>query len=862
VVRVLPVLLALAACDSTPTCPTDWDAHPDDAAAHLLATCGDAAPDALRGWIEQEAKGTHTYAVPAGLEDLWGRACPQVANLGADPLTAAQGCALPAGYAPVPATAFDQYRGNPVLGLVVYAWLADAGAPVDAAAAAARAIRGALPYPGDPIELPVASGEGFDGVADTTIGVGGVAGRVSSPRTGEGPLALPLGPLHNGWSVEAWTPAVATPAVFAADGRAPAQDLIRLAASVVPAGGTFQLLGDAGAFVGAIELGILAPDADHAAVALTPAGVMLRTDGAWSDACTSVEGCTAFAAIPADHPVGIVVSQATTVSELVTLASLFPGRARLDLTDSPCAPALDGMTCVAGGPTPVGAADTRRILQISSFYIDTSPATTDDYKACVDAGFCEPAGGKPSWGAADRYCTWAGKRLPTEWEWEKAAVQGVRGERAEWTRSWKESDLTTCGLACTAPDPLGPCGGAEPCERASQRVRRDASAITTRTGASPSSRADTGIRCAVSGAATQDPPAFFGRGIDVRSPALTRSPPFQSKNQWPVLSTPEAPTAAELAIVSGLKSDAIEDKVVCPEDVVKTWNFPRGQGGRSELDCRDPIAYIETNEKRLDTFTDLIQNIGGAYSGVGADQNYDLIALAKSRWAFLFDYEPNVVRLHRVLKAVILGADSPEAFVAGFSAAGSDATMDRIADVWKDDPQMATYQRFFLGYRTRLEAIYTRQLKQRPEDARFGWLSHLDQYTYIRTLYQQGRIVALPGDMLAKTTMREVGRATRELGVPMRIFYTSNAPTSWGGGITTEWRENVGALPFDDASLALVTWNRGSFGGTDYWHYNAQRGLTYQARLRHPGYQYMWQMVWDRIPGPDANLTLTNIAGG
>ena len=173
----------------------------------------------------------------------------------------------------------------------------------------------------------------------------------------------------------------------------------------------------------------------------------------------------------------------------------------------------------------------------------------------------------------------------------------------------------------------------------------------------------------------------------------------------------------------------------------------------SDLDCRDPVTYIDTNERRLGTFLPYIQNLGGAYAGVGAAQNYDLIALARSRWVFLFDYEPNVVRLHKVLRAVILASETPEAFLAHFDPASTKDTVALIAKTWPDDPDLGTIQRTYLGYQGRLAAIYRKAMTPPPDAPAFGWLAHADQYTYIRTVFQQGRVVILPGDML------EIGRA-------------------------------------------------------------------------------------------------------
>ena len=56
--------------------------------------------------------------------------------------------------------------------------------------------------------------------------------------------------------------------------------------------------------------------------------------------------------------------------------------------------------------------------------------------------------------------------------------------------------------------------------------------------------------------------------------------------------------------------------------------------------------------------------------------------------------------------------------------------------------------------------------------------SESENYTYIRTMHQQNRIVPVAGDMLADNGLRSIGDATKKMNIPIRIFYTSNAPTA------------------------------------------------------------------------------------
>ncbi len=263
------------------------------------------------------------------------------------------------------------------------------------------------------------------------------------------------------------------------------------------------------------------------------------------------------------------------------------------------------------------------------------------------------------------------------------------------------------------------------------------------------------------------------------------------------------------------------------------------------------LHYPISNEHRHDLYYPYVRELGGAFVGVGTDQCYTIAAMQNASLIWIVDFDPLVPLVHRMYGVLVSVSEDPETLVARFSPGQRRATRALLRERLADDPSREQIVSAFVRDRDRIFHYLSRAQRRVVEGVGTSWVSDPELYRRVRALFQNGRVIARNGDVTANGALRAVGRAARQLGVPVRVVYFSNAEEFFPFG--RGFRDNLTSLPTDERSLVLRTFRRplAPYPRGERWHYMVEPVTDLRARIDEGGYRRARQIVLDLLASRD-----------
>jgi len=246
---------------------------------------------------------------------------------------------------------------------------------------------------------------------------------------------------------------------------------------------------------------------------------------------------------------------------------------------------------------------------------------------------------------------------------------------------------------------------------------------------------------------------------------------------------------------------------------------------------------------------------GGAYLGVGPEQNFSYIAEIKPELAILVDIRRDNLLLHLLFKAMfevsrnrmeflclLYGRPAPQVLSrwndsplediltylditprdsAGYARSHADL-MERVTrmGVALADSDRVTLRRFHDEFYDRgLDITFTsRGRPSRPgypserelylatdlDGTRQSYLISEERFRTVRDLERQDRIVPAVGDISGPIALKAIAGYLREVNLPVSAFYVSNVEMYlFRGGSFPQFAENVKRLPSTSSSVLI-----------------------------------------------------------
>jgi hypothetical protein len=300
---------------------------------------------------------------------------------------------------------------------------------------------------------------------------------------------------------------------------------------------------------------------------------------------------------------------------------------------------------------------------------------------------------------------------------------------------------------------------------------------------------------------------------------------------------------------------------------IQAGEIPAGEFSRLVREFSEPDGFFrsdnfvsnETSYLHVVDKLKALQSAGGAYVGVGPEQNFTYIAKLRPRIAFIVDIRRQAMLQHLIYKALFHLAPTPSEFLSllfsrpgpRFSGASNESIEAIVSHYEQTAPDMAAFSanlaairrtierefRFALDERDRstLEYVYSafrdenlniqyrsggpnwpgsawgnfptlRELiLQHDLNGRMGnFLVSREDYEFLRSLHAQNRIIPIVGDFSGPKALPAVADYLKKHGYVVNAFYTSNVEQYlFANGVFSAFAENVRKLPTNERSLFI-----------------------------------------------------------
>lgn len=267
--------------------------------------------------------------------------------------------------------------------------------------------------------------------------------------------------------------------------------------------------------------------------------------------------------------------------------------------------------------------------------------------------------------------------------------------------------------------------------------------------------------------------------------------------------------------------------------------------------------YWISNERNLQLWHEHVEDLGGAYLGVGTDQNYVLAGWAKSDLVVIVDFDAAIADLHQVYGLFFDVAETYEDFYQRWSPGREAEGLALIDERFAERPDLKQIRK---AYKIARQLVWARLRIVRKAYEKLDiptFVTDQAQYDHVRTLWRNGRVFALRGDFTADATMVALGKAMKDSGLSFNVIYLSNVEQYVD--YTPEWRRNFLGLPVGDKGVVVRTLGWGGFGFVDEaekYHYNVQPAPKFLAWLEQSRVKNLPTMLHHRTRTQTQGLSL------